>query len=135
MFKAHAPPSGAFDNVIVVLKLLTNLQENFIEVVCEGITENCRWKVVAALRQFIEVDNLKALVSVKLLDQHRVVTKLVGPQFNLMDFRKTDVEEESEELPLRNGERRGQKAFVDTTRINGTRWSFLLVDSDWIALC
>ena len=63
--------------------------------------------MAAPLRQFIEVGNHKALVSVKLLDQHRVVPELVGPKF-----------------------KRGQKTIVDTTRIDQNKWSPLLVHSE-----
>ena len=47
------------------------------------------------------VDHHKTLVSVKLLDQLRVVTELVGPQFNLMDFKDAEVKEGPEVVPLR----------------------------------
>ena len=36
--------------------------------------------MVAAVNLFVELDNREALVSVKLLDQHRVVKELVGPK-------------------------------------------------------
>ena len=45
------------------------------------------------------------------------------------------VQDEPEELTLRVGERRGQKAFVDTTRIDRNTWSLPLLDSDESALC
>ena len=61
-------------------------------------------KVVAALRQFIEVDNRQALVSVMLLDEHRVVRELVGPKFNLVDFQDAEVNEAPELLALRKRE-------------------------------
>ena len=53
--------------MISAVNPLANLKNeaNFIEVVYEGIKESR--KVVAALRHFIEVDNHKDLVSVKLL--------------------------------------------------------------------
>ena len=62
------------------MKLLANLQEkeNFIEVVYEGIKESTIRMVVKAPRMFREVHNHKAFVSVKLLDQHRVVKALVA---------------------------------------------------------
>ena len=49
MFKAHAPPLGACDDMICALNRLANLQEE-----CGG----------GVLRHFIEVENSKALVSV-----------------------------------------------------------------------
>ena len=60
-------------------------KENFFQIVYEGVKESSRRKAVLALRPFIEVDN-KALTSVKLLDQHRVVTELVGPKFYRRSF-------------------------------------------------
>ena len=73
VFKAHAPPPRACDNIHVALKLLANLQEKkIIDDVYEGIKKNSKRKVVAALRQVIEVHHHKAVVSVKLLDQHHV---------------------------------------------------------------
>ena len=80
--------------------------------------------MVAALRQFIEV-----LISVKLLDQHRLVKELVGPRFNLAEFKDAEMMEGSE--ILRVGERRGQTAIAETTRVGRNRWSPPLVDSDW----
>ena len=115
MFKAHAPPPGACDNMIVALKILANLQEkeNFTQVVYEGIMESSRRKVVAALRQFIEMHNHKALV--QLLDQHWVGKEVVGPTLNKVDHK--DSGEGPEEPTSRvGGERRGQKVFVDTTQ-------------------
>ena len=61
VFKACAPLFGRLrDNTIVAFKLLANLQEK--EHLYEGIKDSSRRKVVAALRQIIEVDNNKALV-------------------------------------------------------------------------
>ena len=68
------------DNMTNALKLLANLQdkENFIKVVYDGNKEGSRRKMVTAWRRFIEVDCHKALVSVKLLDQHRVVKEVLA---------------------------------------------------------
>ena len=46
-------------------------KDKFIEGVYDGTKEGNRGKMVAALRQFTEFDRPKALVSVKLLVQHR----------------------------------------------------------------
>ena len=52
VFKAHVPPPGACDNMMVALKRAANLQKkNFMEVVDEGIKGSSWRKVVAALRQ------------------------------------------------------------------------------------
>ena len=55
--------------------------------------------------------------------------ELVGPKINLVDFKDAAVEEGPEDLTLRIEERRGQKALVDTTRIDGNRWGPPLVRS------
>ena len=56
---------------------------------------------MAELRQFVEVDTDKALVSVKLFEQHRMMSELVRPKFNLTDFKYADVKDGFEELTLR----------------------------------
>ena len=61
-----------------------------------------------------------------------MVNELVGPQFNLADFKDTEVKEG--DLSWWVGERRGQKAFVDTPRIDRNKCAPLLVDSGWSAL-
>ena len=88
-------------------------------------------KVVAALRQFIEVDNDKALVSVKMLVQHRVVTEFARPKYNLVDFKDGRSQGRARRPYLEEGEKPGQTAFVDTTRLDRNKWSPPLVDSDW----
>ena len=111
------------------------LEENFIEFVYEGITESSTRKVVAALRRVIEVDNLQALVSVALLDEHRVVKELVGPKLNLVGPTDAAFRMDQKNVPSELGEDRGQKAFMDTTRNDQNRWRKPLVHSDWSALC
>ena len=52
VFKAHVPPSGACDNLMVALRRSANLQEKkFMKVVDEGMKVGSWRKVVAALRQ------------------------------------------------------------------------------------
>ena len=57
--KARAPPPGACDNMISALKLLANLvkEENFTEIVQEGMRESSKRKALVPPRQLIEVDN------------------------------------------------------------------------------
>ena len=57
----------------------------------DGMNEGSRRKVVAAFRQLIEVDNHKALVSVKSLDQHRVVKEVVAQRSSLLMLEKERV--------------------------------------------
>ena len=58
---------------------------------------------MTALRKFIEVDNHEASVSVKLLDQHRVVKELVGRAIDTVDHKGATVKQGPEELTLRIG--------------------------------
>ena len=111
-FKARAPRLGAHDNMSVALTLRVNLQEK------------------ASLRQFIEVHSIKALVSVKMLDQPRVVKELVGPRY-LVGSQDAEVKEGPEKLALRKGERREQKVFVDTTRMNRKKWALTGARCTW----
>ena len=77
MLKTHVPPLVACDNMIFAMKLLgEHAEEGENQRGHEGIKEKAEGKVVAALRQFIEVDNNKALVSVKFVDQRRVVREV-----------------------------------------------------------
>ena len=46
---------------------------------------------MVALVKVIDVEKSKALVSVKWLDQHRVMRESVGPKSNLMYFKGADV--------------------------------------------
>ena len=57
--------------------------------------------MVAASRRFTEVDNHKTLVSVKLLDQHRVVKEVLGPAFDTETDPSVNVREGPYELTLR----------------------------------
>ena len=64
--------------MIAALKLFANLQkeEHFIEVGYERAAGGRWWRHWGSL--FTEVDTHKALVSVRLWGQHRVVKELVG---------------------------------------------------------
>ena len=114
---------GACDNMISAWKLFANLQEKerFIDVVHDGIKEGSRRKMVASLRQFIEVDHHKGLVSVKLLDQHIVVQEVLGPALDKKTSPDAKIRSGPEELTWKVGERKGQTASVDTTRIRPKR--------------
>ena len=87
------------------VKLLANWQEKerFIDVVCDDILEGSRFNMVAASRPFIEIDNHKALVSVKLLDQHRVVQEVDGHTFGKVMFPSAKTGRGADELILRAG--------------------------------
>ena len=52
---------------------------------------------MTAPRKFIEWTLTRCLVSVKLLDQHRVVMELVGPAFDLVDFKDAAIKQGPEE--------------------------------------
>ena len=54
--------------------------------------------MLAALRQFIEVDTHKALVSVKLLDEHCAVKELVCFASHKAEFSEAKIQQGHEEL-------------------------------------
>ena len=68
----------------------------FIEVASNRTTGGRRLE----LTQFIEVHNHKALVSVRLLDQHRVVREVVAPAFDTEKFPDATVRGGPEKLTL-----------------------------------
>ena len=88
VLKTHAPPLGVCDNMISAWRFLPNLQEkeSFIDVVYDGTKEGSRRKMVLALTQLAEIDSHKALVSVRLLDQHRAVEEVVGLAYDSETF-------------------------------------------------
>ena len=53
--------------------------------------------------------------------------ELVGFAFNMLEFSEAKMKRGLEELTLRVGERKGQKAIVDTMRIDRNKWSPPLV--------
>ena len=97
--------------MISALKLLANMQEkeNVIKVENESVKESSRRGLC------------------RTAGPAPCGKRVVGPTFNLVDQKDAAVEQRPEKLTLRIGERRGQTAFVDTTRIDrnpwGLRWS------------
>ena len=89
---------------------LARERESFNEVAYDWLQER---KVVAALRQFFEVDSHKALVSVKLLDQDRVLKDVVGPTFNLWISKMQRSKKDQKSVSCESVKDGGQKAFVD----------------------
>ena len=87
--------------------------------------------MIAALRQFTEVDSHKALVSVMLLDQHRVVKEVVGSAFDNINFPAAKRTSGPEKLTSRAGERMGQEAVVHTTRVDHNRWRIASSETCW----
>ena len=65
----------------------------------EDIKEGDRRKMVEALTQFIEIHSHNALVSIKLLDQTRMVKEVVGPAFG--NFPGAKIRKGPDELTLR----------------------------------
>ena len=115
---------GACDNMTSVSILLANLQdqENFTEIVYDCVNECSKRKMVAALRQFMEVDNHKALVSVKLLEPASRCERSGGPCVRQKKIPAAKMKQGQEKSSSRAGDREAQKAFLDTTRNDQNKW-------------
>ena len=126
MQAAKSPGPSKHVGVCDQRKPLANLQEkeNFIDVVYDGIKEGSWRNMVAALRQFIEFDNHNALVTVKLVDQHRAVTELVGPSFDQRKLPDARIRRGPEELTLKSGGKKGTERLRGPRGSNKTRRSF-----------
>ena len=64
VFKAHAVPQGLCANLVNALKLLANQQEDgdcLLQHIVKELGKECRQGLTNGLREFIEVDNERAL--------------------------------------------------------------------------
>ena len=75
MYRAHAPPQGACENLVCVLKLLASLQaggDNVVATIFEGLSQWNRVKITSELGSFIDVDSQEA-VKIGDLERHKVI--------------------------------------------------------------
>ena len=79
-FSAYSAHGGECDNVIVVLKLVTNLvKENTFGAEVNGLTQNSKGKLASALATFISVDTRRAMVTMRVLERYKEVHEMVLP--------------------------------------------------------
>ena len=130
VFAAYSALNGEFDNMICVLKLVTNLEKgNTFEVKCKGLTEDSREKLAEALATFISVDNTRASVSPWVSSGTiKKCTKWSYKKISAV-YKHAVVIEGEEVLTLLPQERGTQKFFVTTYKIPEGKWE------DWVALC
>ena len=137
VFNAHAVPQGLCENLFIALKLLANQQEDgdgFMQNIVTNLGEESRKGLTEGLRNFIQVDNHRALE--------------VGYRNKGMgNFLRTNVKR-IRRLP--RGDGHGKPRRIDASgrgsgyvevihqcrpRRRGQRWSSPLVDHDWYAFC
>ena len=64
VLRAHAPPQGPCDGLVVALKLPASLQkgaDNLMDTILEALQEHSRSRITNELRRFIEVNNHEAV--------------------------------------------------------------------------
>ena len=123
VFRAHAPPHGACENLVCGLRLLGDQQlggGSPVQVLVEGVQEQGRSRMKGELRRFTTVDNHEAVT-------HGDLEWPLVPE--------AAVREGAEELTLRRGEEGGLRTFVDATNVGDSRCGPPLVDKDWHAIC
>ena len=59
MFRAHAPPQGACQNLVCALLTVreTGCADNLVDTIFDISQEQSRLKITNVLRRFVEVDN------------------------------------------------------------------------------
>ena len=109
MFFAHSALAGEFDNMICVLKLVTNLVKgDKFGLKVKGLTEGRREKACGEeFATFISVDNARDLVTMGALVQFQEVHEVLLPTVS--------EKHKGEEVPTLRPEAKGtQQLFVDT---------------------
>ena len=83
VFRAHAPPQGACENLVCALKQLANRQAggDNLDSIFEGTQEQRRLKITNERRRFIKVDNHNA-VKTGVLEKNTGVLDVVQPTFS-----------------------------------------------------
>ena len=107
VFRAHAPPQGACENLVCALQLLANQQlggDSLVYVLVEGLQERSRLKMIDEPRRFTEVDH--QVVKIGDLEKHCVALHEGEPKFNKEDIPEAVVRERVQQLTLRRGEER-----------------------------
>ena len=82
VFRAHAPPQGACENLVCALKLLAKQQmggESLMQVLVAGLQEQSRFNRMDELRRFIKVDNHEG-VKIGDSEKHSVALHVVEPK-------------------------------------------------------
>ena len=132
VFKAHAVPQGLCENFINALKLLANQQEDgdgLIQNIVTNLCEVSRQGLTEGLRNFLQVDNPRAL-EVGHLREGLVSFKVRRPKG----------EEGYPEVPVREGPDEltvgaDEVGTLKVDHIAKVRWRPPLVDADWYAFC
>ena len=136
VFKAHAVPQGLCGNLINALKLLANQQEDgdgFMQNIVTNFCEVSRKGLTESLRNFIKVDNHRAL-EVRHQREGLRSLKVRRPKGE-EGYPDLPVRERPDELTLRAEEVGTWKSCTNVDHIAKGRWGLPLVDADWHASC
>ena len=129
-------PQGFCENLFNGSKLLANQQEDgdgFLQNFLKNLGKESRKGLTNGLREFIEVDNERALDVGSL--SWGIGTFQVRKPNVPEGCPDVIVRENSDELTLRAEEVETSKALVNVDHIEQERWSPSLVDADWYAFC
>ena len=136
VFKVHAVPQGACENLINALKLLANQQkdgDSSIQSIVTGLCERSRKGIMDGLRNIIEVDNRSA-PEVGHLKEGTRPFEVRRPELE-EGCPEVSIREGPGELTLRTEEVGSKKACINVDHIVENRSGPPLVDTDWHAFC
>ena len=136
VFRPHAVPQGLCGNLINVLKLLANQQEGgdgLIQNIVTNLCEESRKGLTNGLREFIKIDNHRAL-EVRHLSEGLGTFKVRRPKGS-EGFPEVTVRESPDELTLRAEEVGTRESYINVDHIEKERWGPPVVDTDWHAFC
>ena len=123
VFRAHAVPQGFCGNLINALKLLANQQEDgdgLIQNIVTNLCEGSRKGLTEGLREFIQVDNHRALEVGHLSEGLGTFT--VRRPKGSEGYPEVTVRESPDELTLRAEEVGTWKSYINVDHIAKERW-------------
>ena len=135
VFSGRAP-QGLCENLINVLKLLANQQEDGdgpIQSIVTGLCKRSRKGLTEGLRNFIQVDNHRALV-VGYLREGLGSFKVRRPKGE-EGYPEVKVRESPDEMTLRAEEVGSWTSCINVDHIEKEKWGSHLVDYDWYFFC
>ena len=123
VFSAYGAPDGECDPLICALKLIANLTTgNQPGIVMQELVASTKKRIMEALRQFIAVDNTRALVTMGELAKSGEVNPIVLPDFDEDTYPHACVVEGDEVTTLAREEQGKQKLFAHTSQIRAATW-------------
>ena len=118
VFRAHAAPHGACENLVNALKFLANQQQGGdgpVDSLVQGLEGRSRLKMMDELRKFITMDGQEAVKSGD-LEKIQESLPVVKPHFTT-DYPEAMVRVGAYGLTVRREEEGMLRAFIDTTNV------------------